>query len=97
MPKLSTPTTASGEAAPPQAATPAAEPKSICPAGTVLSGLNYFKGKEDPVALPDEAYPEWLWKCLELPPKPEADTTATAEEFCTPVPCYLRLRSRYLL
>ncbi|KAK4166672.1 mitochondrial ribosomal protein L37-domain-containing protein [Cladorrhinum sp. PSN259] len=40
-------------------------PLSSCTAGTVLSGLNYFKGQSDPVALPDETYPAWLWKCLE--------------------------------
>ncbi|KAM7223475.1 Mitochondrial ribosomal protein L37 domain containing protein [Rhypophila decipiens] len=44
----------------------ATHPVSSCPAGTVLTGLNYFKGKTDPVALPDEEYPEWLWKCLEV-------------------------------
>ncbi|WYZ34889.1 hypothetical protein EsH8_I_001165 [Colletotrichum jinshuiense] len=42
-----------------------ATPISSCPAGTVLNGLNYFKGRTDPVALPDEEYPEWLWTCLE--------------------------------
>ncbi|KKA26376.1 hypothetical protein TD95_001388 [Thielaviopsis punctulata] len=39
---------------------------SSCPAGTVLNGLNFINGKQDPVALPDEAYPAWLWKCLEV-------------------------------
>ncbi|KAK4229524.1 mitochondrial ribosomal protein L37-domain-containing protein [Podospora fimiseda] len=46
-------------------------PLSSCPAGTVLSGLTYFKGQSDPVALPDEAYPPWLWKCLDA----KEDTT----------------------
>ncbi|KAL2270000.1 hypothetical protein VTJ83DRAFT_2184 [Remersonia thermophila] len=50
-------------------------PISSCPAGTVLNGLNYFKGKSDPVALPDEEYPEWLWRCLEVQKK----TDSTAE------------------
>ncbi|KAK0630136.1 mitochondrial ribosomal protein L37-domain-containing protein [Bombardia bombarda] len=51
---------------------------SSCPAGTVLNGLNYFKGKADPVALADEKYPEWLWRCLEVQKKAdeEADTDA---------------------
>ncbi|KAF6837561.1 54S ribosomal protein L37, mitochondrial [Colletotrichum plurivorum] len=40
-------------------------PVSSCPAGTVLNGLNYFKGKTDPVALADDQYPDWLWTCLE--------------------------------
>lgn len=48
------------------AAKPAAAPLSSCPAGTVLNGLNYFKGKADPVALPDEEYPAWLWTCLDF-------------------------------
>ncbi|PHH52652.1 hypothetical protein CFIMG_001989RA [Ceratocystis fimbriata CBS 114723] len=39
---------------------------SSCPAGTVLKGLNFLNGQQDPVALPDEAYPTWLWKCLEV-------------------------------
>ncbi|KAL2017562.1 hypothetical protein VTK56DRAFT_1996 [Thermocarpiscus australiensis] len=64
---------------PPSASAPApkAAPLSSCPAGTTLSGLNYFKGKTDPVALPDEAYPEWLWKCLEVQKK--ADDSADAD------------------
>ncbi|TDZ25945.1 54S ribosomal protein L37 [Colletotrichum sidae] len=40
-------------------------PVSSCPAGTILNGLNYFKGKTDPVALTDEEYPDWLWTVLE--------------------------------
>ncbi|TQN71526.1 NADH-ubiquinone oxidoreductase 12 kDa subunit, partial [Colletotrichum shisoi] len=44
---------------------PAPAPISSCPAGTVLNGLNYFKGRTDPVALRDEEYPEWLWTVLE--------------------------------
>ncbi|KAL1840641.1 hypothetical protein VTJ49DRAFT_249 [Mycothermus thermophilus] len=52
-------------------------PISSCPAGTVLNGLNYFKGQSDPVALPDEAYPEWLWRCLEVQKK--TDSTAEAD------------------
>ncbi|KAH6650043.1 mitochondrial ribosomal protein L37-domain-containing protein [Chaetomium tenue] len=53
------------------------EPRSSCPEGTVLSGLNYIKGKNDPVALADEAYPAWLWNCLEVQKK--ADSTADAD------------------
>ncbi|KAM7209337.1 Mitochondrial ribosomal protein L37 domain containing protein [Naviculisporaceae sp. PSN 640] len=52
-------------------------PVSSCPAGTVLTGLNYFKGKTDPVALPDEEYPEWLWRCLEV--KKTASESGDAE------------------
>ncbi|KAI1779452.1 mitochondrial ribosomal protein L37-domain-containing protein [Hypoxylon cercidicola] len=42
---------------------------SACPEGTVLTGLNYFKNRTDPVALPDDAYPTWLWNCLEVQKK----------------------------
>ena len=38
-------------------------PSSV-PAGTVLKGLNFVKGKEDPVAREDGEYPEWLWGVL---------------------------------
>ncbi|KAF8843651.1 hypothetical protein BDN67DRAFT_1008830 [Paxillus ammoniavirescens] len=34
---------------------------SSCPAGTVLTGLNYLKGEPPILALPDEEYPTWLW------------------------------------
>ncbi|KAL0938838.1 mitochondrial 54S ribosomal protein mL54 [Colletotrichum truncatum] len=74
-------TSAAPDAAPAPPANPAAPPKlsnvkdetikaptrptSSCAPGTVLNGLNYFKGKTDPVALADEEYPDWLWTCLE--------------------------------
>jgi len=74
----------------PGAAAAAAEgegkkPLSSCPAGTVLKGLNYFKGKNDPVALPDEAYPEWLWRCLEVKKKTNEgeEGVDVGDEFCT--------------
>ncbi|EAT88394.1 hypothetical protein HBH56_166900 [Parastagonospora nodorum] len=38
--------------------------KSSIPAGTPLKGLNFEKNKQDPVALPDDEYPEWLWGIL---------------------------------
>lgn len=38
--------------------------KSSVPAGTVLKGLNFIKGKQDPVALADSEYPSWLWGVL---------------------------------
>jgi large subunit ribosomal protein L54 len=62
----------------------AAIPVSSCPAGTKLKGLNFLKGKEDPVALPEEAYPEWLWGCLETTKKEGDDATGTEEgdAFC---------------
>ncbi|PSR99361.1 mitochondrial ribosomal protein L37-domain-containing protein [Coniella lustricola] len=48
--------------------------RSSCPTGTVLNGLNYFKGKTDPVAKPDSDYPEWLWACLDVTHKADAET-----------------------
>ncbi|KUI66759.1 54S ribosomal protein L37, mitochondrial [Cytospora mali] len=60
----------------------AAAPRSSCPPGTVLNGLNYFKGKTDPVALPDNEYPEWLWSCLDVQRKADAEEDADAgDEF----------------
>ncbi|KAF4984163.1 hypothetical protein FZEAL_561 [Fusarium zealandicum] len=60
-PQLSTPVTDAGE-------TPkdAPAPRSSCPAGTVLLGLNYTKGGQDVLAKKDEEYPEWLWSCLDV-------------------------------
>ncbi|KAK1757448.1 putative mitochondrial ribosomal protein subunit l37 [Echria macrotheca] len=66
------------------ASAPPAEPKaalSTCEPGTVLKGLNYFKNKTDPVALPDEAYPAWLWECLEVKKKTEAVDANAGDEF----------------
>ncbi|KAI0193158.1 mitochondrial ribosomal protein L37-domain-containing protein [Astrocystis sublimbata] len=48
------------------AASAAKEGLSSCPEGTILVGLNYFKQQTDPVALADDAYPEWLWRCLDV-------------------------------
>ena len=39
--------------------------QSSVPAGTVLKGLNFMKNKQDPIALEDHEYPEWLWGVLE--------------------------------
>ncbi|KAK7741634.1 hypothetical protein SLS63_001191 [Diaporthe eres] len=59
-----------------------AAPRSSCPPGTVLNGLNYFKGKQDPVALPDTEYPEWLWSCLDVTKGSAAEEDADAgDEF----------------
>ncbi|KAF2968962.1 hypothetical protein GQX73_g4633 [Xylaria multiplex] len=74
-PPLSTPL-ADGEA-------PAAESLSSCAEGTILTGLNYFKNKTDPVALADNAYPEWLWKCLDVQKKKaeEGEADDAGDEF----------------
>ncbi|GAB7364947.1 hypothetical protein MBLNU230_g5732t1 [Neophaeotheca triangularis] len=44
---------------------------SSCAAGTVLKGLNFTKGAQDPVAKKDDEYPAWLWRVL-APAKKEA-------------------------
>jgi hypothetical protein len=80
-PTFSTPL---GDAA--TAATAEAKPAlSACAEGTVLNGLNYLKNKTDPVALADDAYPAWLWSCLDVTVKKSDDAgAADAEaEFCT--------------
>jgi large subunit ribosomal protein L54 len=78
-PQLSTPVTAAGETP-----KPPAQSRSSCPEGTVLNGLNYTKGKTDPVALKDEDYPEWLWSCLDVMKKSsDGSDDAAADEFCT--------------
>lgn len=60
---------------------------SSCPEGTVMTGLNYFKNKTDPVALADDAYPEWLWRCLEVKKKAaDADADDAGDEFCKSPP-----------
>lgn len=54
----------------------------MCPEGTVLKGLNYTKGGQDPVAKKDEEYPEWLWSCLDVMKKAEAADENAGDEFC---------------
>ncbi|XDG07119.1 hypothetical protein ABKA04_006734 [Annulohypoxylon sp. FPYF3050] len=68
----------------PLADTPAGEAKpsiSACPEGTILTGLNYFKNKEDPIALSDDAYPSWLWTCIETEKKEEESAEDEGDEF----------------
>ncbi|KAK0103240.1 hypothetical protein ONS95_005274 [Cadophora gregata] len=66
LPNLSTPLSTSG-AATSTGTAPKKGPTIIssCPAGTPLKGINYLKGRDDPVALAEEEYPEWLWTCLD--------------------------------
>lgn len=81
-PVLSTPIAEAGESK------DAPISRSSCPAGTKLTGLNYLKNGQDPVALKDEEYPEWLWSCLDVikSNKDSADDGA-GDEFCRlPVP-----------
>jgi hypothetical protein len=56
-------------------------PVSSAPEGTVLKGINYIKGHNDPVALKEEEYPEWLWHCLDVSKK-TAEEDAAGDEFC---------------
>lgn len=51
--------------------TPYTTAASSCPAGTVLTGLNYLKGEAPILAKPDEEYPAWLWDLTK--PKALAD------------------------
>ena len=41
-----------------------AKPASICPAGTPLN-LKIKVNQEEPVALEDNEYPDWLWTIME--------------------------------
>lgn len=62
---FSTPLTpAQGVSDLPESAKPSVKVQSSVPAGTVLKGLNFFKNKQDPVALEDHEYPPWLWTVL---------------------------------
>jgi large subunit ribosomal protein L54 len=36
-----------------------------------MKGLNIYAGKSDPVAKPDDQYPEWLWTLLDREPANE--------------------------
>ncbi|KAF2674222.1 hypothetical protein BT63DRAFT_419528, partial [Microthyrium microscopicum] len=45
--------------------TPGPSVVSSIPAGTVLKGINIYKDKQDPVAMEDHEYPDWLWGVLD--------------------------------
>lgn len=79
---FSTPLSSSPSAAELQA--PSAEKqaptvKSSVAAGTPLKGLNFVKGKNDPVALEDGEYPAWLWGILKKKGGESADGAASVE------------------
>ena len=65
----------------PKARAAVALPISFCAAGTKLKGLNYLKGRDDPVALPEEDYPEWLWRCLDVKKSDEEGAGEIGDEF----------------
>ncbi|KAI0797498.1 mitochondrial ribosomal protein L37-domain-containing protein [Abortiporus biennis] len=60
---------------------PSAESKSSCPENTVLTGLNWLKGQPNVVALPDDAYPPWLWKLLEPKVLPDDGPGGQGEKY----------------
>lgn len=47
-----------------------------------MKGINYIKGKDDPVAKAEEEYPEWLWKCLEKEKAGQDGDVIEGDEFC---------------
>lgn len=59
-----TPSPSAAELQAPSAEKQAPTVKSSVTAGTPLKGLNFLKGKNDPVALEDSEYPSWLWGIL---------------------------------
>lgn len=92
---FSTPLTPSPSAAKLQA--PSAEKaaptvKSSVTAGTPLKGLNFIKGKNDPVAKEDSEYPTWLWGILKKKAGESAADAASVEGdlFCTFPPISIR-------
>jgi len=56
--------------------------KSSITAGTPLKGLNFEKNKTDPVALPDDEYPAWLWTILQRQEK-KGEAAGQGDLFCT--------------
>jgi large subunit ribosomal protein L54 len=88
---FSTPLTASPSAAELQAPSQekaAPTVKSSVAAGTPLKGLNFIKGKNDPVALEDGEYPSWLWGILKKKAGESATDAGSIEGdlFCTFLP-----------
>lgn len=47
-----------------------------------MKGLNYIKGKDDPIALEESEYPAWLWRCLDVKVKEEKEGAGGGDEFC---------------
>lgn len=57
-----------------------------------MKGLNYLKGRDDPKALAEEEYPEWLWKCLETDKKGKTGDEVEGDEFCMSIPQWTPIR-----
>ncbi|KAI0665295.1 mitochondrial ribosomal protein L37-domain-containing protein [Cubamyces menziesii] len=83
---LATQSAPAAAAAKPQstsASTNPAEPplaKSSCGENTTLVGLNYLKGQPEVMAMPDDAYPSWLWTLLEPKQLPDDGPGGKAEK-----------------
>jgi large subunit ribosomal protein L54 len=65
--------------------------KSSIAAGTPLKGLNFEKNKQDPVALPDDEYPEWLWTILTRQEK-NVEGAGMGDLFCKSLYTHLYIR-----
>ncbi|KAH6723586.1 mitochondrial ribosomal protein L37-domain-containing protein [Leptodontidium sp. 2 PMI_412] len=78
---FSTPLTSPGKLTPSQSKAKGPAIVSSCPAGTPLKGLNYLKGRDDPVALAEEEYPDWLWTCLDKKKVEGEEGGAEGDEF----------------
>lgn len=46
-----------------------------------MKGINYLKNRDDPVALKEEEYPEWLWRTLDVKKKEEGEGEGNLDEF----------------
>ena len=53
--------------------------QSSVPAGQVLKGINIYTNKKDPIALPDNEYPSWLWEISTGAKKDSASLFKTKE------------------
>ena len=66
-----------------------------------MAGLNYIKGGNDPVALADEEYPDWLWTCLDTNRDlSEGSSMEVGDEYCKlslPAEFHERHHERYML
>jgi hypothetical protein len=51
-------------------------------AGTPLKGLGFVKNKPEPLALEDDAYPEWLWRVLDKKAGGEDAVGGEGDMFC---------------
>jgi len=59
---------------------PPPPPRSSCPPNAALVGLNYLKDQPPVLALPDEAYPPWLWSLLDKSELPNDGPGGKAEK-----------------